>query len=293
MLTHKINAKAGRITRLDQRWYPIEYQAKNSKGEIETIKTDYRSVNTYLETVPKGVGWDLFLKSYGKNADAMFREAGELGDAVHHAVNQLLNNNEIIQGRLVGFEDEEERMPLIQEAYSLEQWDRILAWCKWFIDVNPEVLYSEEIVFSHKYQYAGTVDFIGKRGDTIFIADWKTGENIYEKYYYQLAAYTFAVMEMDPSLKIEYGSIVHINPRKYWGNKYKEILVKFSDLEKHFKRFLFYREDYLAGGETGKSRVNEKPKYLTYPLKLSLEMLKSNNGPLVKEYDKEPDENEM
>ena len=56
-----------------------------------------------------------------------------------------------------------------------------------FLQQHFEFIDSEKIIFSEKYQIAGTIDLLMKRNDTLYILDWKTNKKIvtdnpYRKY---------------------------------------------------------------------------------------------------------------
>lgn len=61
-------------------------------------------------------------------------------------------------------------------------------------DVRPVAV--EQIVWSHKYGYAGTVDWVGYVADQLTLADWKTAAGVYDEMRLQVAAYRQAWIEM-------------------------------------------------------------------------------------------------
>lgn len=60
-------------------------------------------------------------------------------------------------------------------------------------EVIPEAL--EQHLWSEKYKYAGTCDFIGIFDGKLYILDWKTSRGIYDEYFLQMAAYAYAFYE--------------------------------------------------------------------------------------------------
>lgn len=66
---------------------------------------------------------------------------------------------------------------------------------KWVKDNNVEFISSEQPVYSKKYDYCGTVDFICKVNGNYYIGDLKTSKGIYQEYHMQLAAYRYALEE--------------------------------------------------------------------------------------------------
>ncbi len=55
---------------------------------------------------------------------------------------------------------------------------------------------TETLVYSAKYRYAGAMDALASRGDTLVALDWKTGNRIYPEFDLQVAAYAKALEEM-------------------------------------------------------------------------------------------------
>lgn len=66
---------------------------------------------------------------------------------------------------------------------------------KWVKDNNVKFIASEQPVYSKKYDYCGTVDFICEINGKRYIGDLKTSKGIYAEYHMQLAAYRYALEE--------------------------------------------------------------------------------------------------
>lgn len=66
---------------------------------------------------------------------------------------------------------------------------------KWVKDNNVVFTHCEQPVYSRKYDYCGTVDFICEIDGKSFIGDLKTSKGIYSEYHMQLAAYRIALEE--------------------------------------------------------------------------------------------------
>lgn len=66
-------------------------------------------------------------------------------------------------------------------------------------DLSPktvEVVKPELFVYSNKYGYAGSADFVCVRGDKCYLFDWKTSNGYRVNYALQLAAYAKAIEEL-------------------------------------------------------------------------------------------------
>lgn len=84
---------------------------------------------------------------------------------------------------------------------SPEDWTRyengVYAFRKWFSETDIEVLASERVVFSQRWMYAGTCDFIARINGRKTIGDFKTSTGLYPEMALQTAAYQIAVEEED------------------------------------------------------------------------------------------------
>ncbi len=73
-----------------------------------------------------------------------------------------------------------------------------LAARDWLDSNHFEPLAVEQMVYSRRHGYAGTVDFPSRIDGRISLTDWKTSAAIYPEYHLQLAAYAEAWWEMTP-----------------------------------------------------------------------------------------------
>lgn len=108
-------------------------------------------------------------------------------------------------------------------------------------DKQPKFLYSEVTVWSRKYGYAGTADWIAKIGDHVYLGDNKTGKRVYAEVALQLSALAgadFIITESGEEQEIppiEYLAALHLRPRSFK-------LIPVSHREESFKAFLACRE---------------------------------------------------
>ena len=66
----------------------------------------------------------------------------------------------------------------------------------WRKAAGLDVRFTEQMVYSAKYKYAGTLDALAYRGDRVVALDWKTSNGLYPEYALQVAAYAKALEEM-------------------------------------------------------------------------------------------------
>lgn len=82
---------------------------------------------------------------------------------------------------------------------SAEAINAYKAFVKWFEEVKPEVINVEEVIYSQKYQYAGTYDCMLRINGKVYLCDLKTTnvsrkapDGVYAENYIQLGAYALA-----------------------------------------------------------------------------------------------------
>jgi hypothetical protein len=120
-----------------------------------------------------------------KAAAKQLREAGEIGTAIHNAVEWHLKSD------LDPFYDEPKpslKHPKVRHAYE--------SWVDWRTKVNLRPVFIERMVYSKQHRYAGTMDLLAYVDDQLTLLDWKSGKAIYREAFYQNAAYRVAVREM-------------------------------------------------------------------------------------------------
>jgi len=112
-------------------------------------------------------------------------DAGNLGSFVHKWVEQYIKG-------------ENPTMPVNEELQ-----DSIRRFLTWVEKKQVKFLASEQVVFSKRYKYAGTFDFICTRGGKpdLYMGDLKTSNGIYDEYLLQTAAYRYARCEEFPEEK--------------------------------------------------------------------------------------------
>lgn len=170
-------------------------------GVINKPALMYWAVNQAIEhlqeTIKPGVAYDeiqiLDMLSSAKAAHRKKKEtAADKGSIVHNW----------IKAHIAGAAPE---MPFNEECKnSIEQF---LAWQK---EHKVEFIESEKILYSKRFRYAGTTDFIAKINGSIVIGDFKTSTGIWDEYWLQIAAYWGAYLEEYPDAKIENAVIVRI-----------------------------------------------------------------------------------
>ena len=123
-------------------------------------------------------------KAYAQKRD----KAADIGTLAHNWIESYINAQIASTG-----------LPEANPAISI-MTDNFL---KWVEEAKPKFLASEKVVYSQKLFYAGTLDFLCKIDDKIYLGDIKTGSNIYSEMWLQTAGYQLALEEIEPELKVD------------------------------------------------------------------------------------------
>lgn len=107
---------------------------------------------------------------------------------------------------------------------------------KWVKDNNVHFLSSEFKVYSKKYNYAGTADFLAKIGNKLVLGDIKTSSGIWDEMHLQTASYKHAYQEEFPDQKIDHTVIVRCG-KKGTEEKPDFEIMEMNEFEKNFNAF--------------------------------------------------------
>jgi hypothetical protein len=113
------------------------------------------------------------------------------------------------------------------------QW-AYMAWQDWRRAVNLKPIAVEQVVYSRKHGYAGTLDLLAEVDGVLTVIDWKTGKAVYSEAHLQNAAYRYAIREMGHGYPKE-GLIVRLP--KLESDPFFEV-VKAKPEELMFPKFL-------------------------------------------------------
>lgn len=150
---------------------------------IEMIQEWFPSVTSKLHSVlSKGIGFEQWLRDTGNESKRIAKDASVSGSKIHDAINK------IILGQSVNMEE--------YEKFDKKEWKKLSNWIDWVSHYNIKFLATEITVWSEKYKVAGTLDAICIIDGEVWVLDWKTGNNIYDDAYYQVACYFDMYNEM-------------------------------------------------------------------------------------------------
>lgn len=229
----------------DDHFYRIEFD----NGDVKY----YPSYTTKLGCAPKP-----FLARWrgdvgNREADMRMYDASNKGKRVHYACSLLLDGGIIIYNPHTHPNYSKEAISKMQEGcdreiFILQDQDeqyQVSKFFRWIKIVNPEIVSRDMIVADHEYQEAGTLDFLfkikageyyvsGKKPviipqDGLYVADLKTGSDVWDEYYMQIAGYAKAYgIE-----QIAGGMIIHTNAKTKTGIEGLSTTVRTLDEMKH------------------------------------------------------------
>ena len=212
------NPELKQINFLDRRVY------KRSEGVY------YPSVTTILQYMPKNKFFEGWLKDVGHNADYIMKKAGKEGTQVHEAAEKLVLGEEVAWMDDYG-----------NAKYSQIVWEMILKFAEFWKTNKPELISSEDFVWSDEHKYAGTADIVCKMNGETWLLDIKTSNSIHKSYDLQLAAYAKG-LEESKNIKIDRTGIIWLKAHSRGPSKQKNViqgkgwkLLQIDEIEKNFE----------------------------------------------------------
>ena len=236
------NPELKQINFLDRRVY------KRSEGVY------YPSVTTILQYMPKNKFFEGWLKDVGHNADYIMKKAGKEGTQVHEAAEKLVLGEEVSWMDDYG-----------NAKYSQIVWEMILKFAEFWKTNKPELISSEDFVWSDEHKYAGTADIVCKMNGETWLLDIKTSNSIHKSYDLQLAAYAKG-LEESKNIKIDRTGIIWLKAHSRGPSKQKNViqgkgwkLLQIDEIEKNFELFKMIYNLYSL------ENPNTEPIYNSYP----------------------------
>lgn len=179
-------------------------------------------IKKYLENVPLNNITRDVLELAIKEPDRVRDEAAKTGKKVHEYCEKYIlhdMDNTLEVPNVVDYQENE------------EVFNGVLAFRKWVADNNVRFVASEQFLYSKKYNYVGTTDFLYTRQDEDHkikhLGDFKTSKGIYIDQFIQMAGYEIAYEE-ETGEKLGYGTLLHLDKTTGEYNQYNTI-PEFSD----------------------------------------------------------------
>lgn len=219
----------------------------------------YPSVTTILQYMPKNKFFETWLKDVGHNADLIMRKAGKEGTQVHEACEKLVLGEEVSWMDNFG-----------NAKYSQLVWEMILKFYDFWSTYKPELISTEEFVWSDEHRYAGTADLVVKLDGEVWLLDIKTSNSLHKSYDLQLASYAKALGE-SKGIQIERTGVLWLKANTRSASKKQGVyqgkgwqIKVIDEIDKNFELFQMIYKLY-----TLENPVTE-PIYNSYPTTLKL-----------------------
>lgn len=257
-IIREVDEKLGivQVTIADERWYVKE--ERDPKTELPILRY-VPSVTWITGHYPKGIPFYKWLAEHGwDEAEAIKQAAGNKGSKVHDAISAILRGEEVrIDSKFLNRSTEQE------EELTLEECDAIKSFVDWRNEAKPVSIAWDVTIFSEKYGYAGTIDYICKIDGKTYIIDFKTSAQVWPEYELQVSAYKkpielaeFSIDGLNDVAAINL-AILQIGYRKNKAG------YKFTEIEDKFPLFLAARQIWANETE------GQEPKKKDYPIVLS------------------------
>lgn len=201
-------------------WYSVTKILPKGK---EKFLGYFSGSTTILEAYPLSsylVDWKV--RQGATEAERILKEAGSRGVSVHSGIEMLLKG-----------------MELQYSGYSNDEWNRLHSFTLWHKEYKPEIISTEQRIFSEKYGYAGTFDVLCKISGEMLLGDWKTSSNIYPHFWLQLASYAQALEEMT-DVKVEQTFICQFGAKNKDGYRF----VLSDNWKSDFQSFLAVKKTF-------------------------------------------------
>ncbi len=288
-IIREVDAKRGivQITVADERWY-----LKSSVDPVSGIPV-YKGVPsvTWIGSFyPKGIGYYKWLAEHGwDESQALMREAGEKGSAVHKAIEMILNGEEFrIDTKVAVKENDHE----VERELTFEELECVKSFCDWKADVEKEwtieTIRNGMVLVSDKHNYGGTLDWLYKlthktTGEVqIWLLDFKTSQQVWRSAEMQVSAYKRTVESGENPVALlnengtETGKYLDVTNLRiailqvgYRLNKKK---YKFTEIEDCFDLFLTAQKIWAK--EVGEADV----RVVDFPIVLAAGKSKAEDG---------------
>ncbi len=195
-----------------------DYDAASPNDEEAKDKARLALTATYTSLLTASIGKQ-------KAAQKELEAAAAIGTEAHAACEWMFR---LQMGLKVGPE------PVIGERAKIAK-AAAEAWAK---EHGFEPIRSEQVVYSHRYRYAGTFDLLGYVDGRLTLIDLKTSKAVYDEMRLQLAAYWWALQEMGLE-KAERAMVLRL-PKLATDPEFEAVEV--DSLETHLQAFLHAAE---------------------------------------------------
>jgi hypothetical protein len=227
----------------DGHWYEIR--------DDELNESIYLPSSTNILSCFPNPGLDFWRETTSPEEIRERQEAGKMqGSKMHHCIDLQISGETVGIGGIT--RDQIEKLGLVdrkliaylREPLTEREEEALIGMENFWNDFRPVTVSNELLVFSLKYKYAGTMDWIGylwnkkKNKYELWIVDWKISKTLDRSYDLQLASYWRAFEE---TYKRRLGKI-RLGILQLGKNKCKYSFKEVEDKNESFKLFLKTKE---------------------------------------------------
>ena len=141
--------------------------------------------------------WAYGLGLDGKDYDEEMRRAQDIGTLAHVMIEAEVNRSSVDISEIP---DEVTGPATIAMA----------GFRRWLKDVRFESLHTEVRMVSEEHQYGGTLDCLARVSGEVALVDWKTSAAVRSAALLQVAAYSHAWNELNPSLPVQHCYVLRL-----------------------------------------------------------------------------------
>lgn len=243
----EIDTVSKQVNFLDSRFY-------ERKGKY------YPSITRILQSYPKGVHFENWLKDHGHTSEHIAFKAAETGKKVHNLIERYLKGEKLEWLNSFG-----------NANYELDVWQMTLRFVEFWETFEPTLIHSEINLYSDKYEIAGTCDLVLKIKGELWLLDIKTSNHLQNSYDLQTSAYTVCWNELFEE-NITRNGIIWLKSNKHkpankngkMQGKGWEIRESERSIEKNWELFTHVHELYKI------ENPNDKPVFHSFPLTIQL-----------------------
>jgi len=178
---------------------------------------------------------------------------GRDGLELYESRDKAANVGTIIHARIMAYflGYEIDNCNISPEVWKLTD-NSLLSFFEWARPRKLKTILVETPLVSEKYQYGGTPDLYGLVDNEPTLTDFKTGSNLYDEHFIQLAAYLNLIIEQ----KYEVKKVIILNIPKSENDSFQVKSISAENLEVEFQLFLrcvdiYYLQKQIKANKTG------------------------------------------
>lgn len=242
-----------------------QYTSPDFRFYLIDSKIYLPSVTWILDSYPKGIGFQIFLKQNGENSERIKQEAADKGSKIHNAIAKGISGQKIkITDKFWNETTNKD------EELTFDEWRAINWFYEWWKESMPQIIANEIVVYDLKIGVAGTVDLVCQIGNDIWLIDIKTGKSIWPSYKLQVAIY-----EKLYNKKINKIGILHLGAQNKKHYKLHDVT---DEREKALNAFIALKKMWEFEPHPTEPTIEEYPDTINFYDKINNKNSKQENS---------------